>query len=269
MKCDYCKNETNGSYGTGRFCNHTCQAKYAWKLAGKKANENQIKKAKEKKELEMKMECICEKCNKTYIRRNGISNRFCSRACANSRNHSEKTKQKIANTLKKLPDKFCKDCNCLLNRRNKSGYCNKCVSKHRNYTEEQREKLRKIQLEKVQNGTHKGWTTRNIKSYAERFFETVLNNNKINFNREKKVGKYFLDFVIGNIDLEIDGKQHKYKDRKESDTIRDEFLRKQGYFVYRIAWNEIKTNEGKQMMKDKIELFLDFYDFNLSSSLEH
>ena len=32
-------------------------------------------------------------------------------------------------------------------------------------------------------------------------------------------------------------------------------------FVYRIAWNEINTNEGKQMIKDKIELFLDFYEF--------
>ena len=168
-----------------------------------------------------------------------------------------------------MPDKFCLDCHTKLERRNSTGYCQICCRKHRQTSDSQREKLRKIQLEKVKNGTHKGWTTRNIKSYAERFFETVLNNNKIKYNREKKVGKYFLDFVIGNIDLEIDGKQHKYKDRKESDTIRDEFLRKQGYFVYRIAWNEIKTNEGKQIMKDKIELFLDFYDFNLSSSLEH
>lgn len=163
--------------------------------------------------------------------------------------------------LKRLPDKFCLDCHTKLERRNSTGYCQICCRKHWKISDTQKEKLRKIQLEKVQNGTHKGWTTRNIKSYAEQFFETVLNNNKIKYNREKKVGKYFLDFVIGNIDLEIDGKQHKYKDRKESDTIRDEFLRKQGYFVYRIAWNEIKTNDGKQMMKDKIELFLDFYDF--------
>lgn len=41
------------------------------------------------------------------------------------------------------------------------------------------------------------------------FFETVLNNNHIHYEREKHVGKYFLDFVIGTIDLEIDGKQHR------------------------------------------------------------
>ena len=260
MICESCGKETNGKYGTGRFCNHTCQAKYAWKLAGKKSHENQIKKAKEKKELEMKKECICEKCGKHYIRKNGISFKFCSSACAHSRIHSEETRKKIANTLKRLPDKFCKDCNCLLNRRNKSGYCNKCVHKHRNYTEEQKEHFRQIQLEKVKNGTHKGWNSRNIKSYAEKFWERVLHNNKINYIREKTVGKYFLDFVIGDIDLEIDGKQHRYKERHESDLKRDEFLRKQGYFVYRIAWNEINSEEGKQMMKDKIELFLDFYE---------
>jgi very-short-patch-repair endonuclease len=113
-------------------------------------------------------------------------------------------------------------------------------------------------------GTHKGWKSRNIKSYAERFFETVLNNNHISYERERYVGKYFLDFVIGDIDLEIDGKQHQYADRKQSDQVRDEYLRSQGYFVYRIKWNEINSVSGKEMMKDKIDLFLDFVDkFNV------
>lgn len=260
MICEFCKKENDGSYGTGRFCNHTCQAKYAWKLACKKAHENKSKKYNEIYESKMNAECICERCNKTYIRKNGISNRFCSRACANTRNHSEKTKQKIANTLKRLPDKFCLDCGCILNRRNSTGYCKICCRKHNKISDTQKEKLRKIQLEKVQNGTHQGWKTRNIKSYAEKFFENVLSNENINFEREKSVGKFFLDFVIdGWLDLEIDGKQHKYKERKESDELRDEFLRTNGYFVYRIAWNEINSNEGKQMMKEKIDLFLEFY----------
>lgn len=65
------------------------------------------------------------------------------------------------------------------------------------------------------------------------------------------------------LDLEIDGKQHEYVDRKKSDLARDEYLRKQGYFVYRIKWNEINTIEGKEMMKAKIDLFLNFYEFTL------
>ena len=110
----------------------------------------------------------------------------------------------------------------------------------------------------VLEGRNKGWKTRNIKSYPEKFFEKVLNNNHIHFEREKKVGKYFLDFVIGTIDLEIDGKQHKYPERVKSDLERDKFLRSEGYFVYRIAWNEINSENGKEIMKGKIDLLLDF-----------
>lgn len=41
---------------------------------------------------------ICEKCKINQCSNN--SSRFCSRACANSRHHSEETKQRIAQSLK-------------------------------------------------------------------------------------------------------------------------------------------------------------------------
>lgn len=203
---------------------------------------------------------ICEKCGCEHDGSFG-SGRFCSRACANSRIRTDEIKKKVSLKLKRYPDRFCLDCGVKLCKiHNKTNYCGKCCPKHTNARPEIRELHRKIQNEKVKNGTHKGWKARNIKSYAEIFWERVLENNKIEYVREKKVGKYFLDFVIGNLDLEIDGKQHQYKERKESDLKRDEFLRNEGYFVYRIRWNEINTEEGKQMMKDKIDLFLSFYD---------
>lgn len=71
------------------------------------------------------------------------------------------------------------------------------------------------------------------------------------------VSMYFLDFLIGkNIDLEIDGKQHGYNERSEKDIERDEILIKNGYVVYRIAWNEITSDEGSSLMKEKIDRFL-------------
>ena len=74
--------------------------------------------------------------------------------------------------------------------------------------------------------------------------------------------RYFLDFYIEigdrKIDLEIDGKQHKYKDRQESDIKRDNFLISKGYEVYRIDWNEINTENGKKLMKNKINQFLNY-----------
>lgn len=118
---------------------------------------------------------------------------------------------------------------------------------------------------KVKNsGRFVGWKSRNITSYAEKFWEGVLTNNNIAYKREKRILKYFLDFYLEKngiyIDLEIDGKQHKYEERMLHDKKRDEDLRKHGIVIYRIEWNEISTDEGKKLMKVKIEQFLSFYD---------
>lgn len=120
-------------------------------------------------------------------------------------------------------------------------------------------------LERIEQGKHQGWKTRNIVSYPEKFWMGVLDNNLIPYIKEKYVfNKYFLDFFIEKngvkIDLEIDGKQHLYEDRKLHDKIRDKLLTENGYVVYRIAWNEINSDEGKQTMKNKINDFLSFYN---------
>ena len=125
-----------------------------------------------------------------------------------------------------------------------------------------------VQQRLIEDGTHTGWQSRNTISYAEQFWMQVLNNNGIEYRREVAVkhGKsnYFLDFVLEHngklIDLEIDGKQHTYEDRIKSDIIRDLYLTKQGYLVYRVAWNEISSEAGSQAMKEKIEAFLIFYN---------
>ena len=90
----------------------------------------------------------------------------------------------------------------------------------------------------------------------------VLENNNIKFKHNFPFGKYFLDFYIEisnrKIDLEIDGKQHKYPDRQESDIKRDKFVTTNDIEVYRIEWNSINTEDGKKIMKEKIENFLKY-----------
>ena len=136
---------------------------------------------------------------------------------------------------------------------------------------------KKVQQRLIDEGRHKGWQSRNIISYPEKFWMEVLKNNNIDFSFNHVVNKkthlglddnsnYFLDFLInGNIDLEIDGKQHKYEERSKSDRIRDEILTKNDYIVYRVQWNEINSEDGKKLMKQKIDNFLDFYKFQISS----
>lgn len=83
----------------------------------------------------------------------------------------------------------------------------------------------------------------------------ALIKNKIPFEREFQISYdnenhcYYMDFKIGKIDLEIDGSQHAV--RKEHDNARDDFMRKSGYFVYRVKWNDVKTGPGLEMMREK------------------
>lgn len=117
----------------------------------------------------------------------------------------------------------------------------------------------------MDEGRFVGWKTRNIKSYAEIFWHNVLQNNNIEYISEHFLDKkYFLDFYIVKngieIDLEIDGKQHKYKNSIEHDKIRDEYINSKNIIVYRIEWNEIKSENGSNLMKEKIDKFLEFYN---------
>lgn len=126
---------------------------------------------------------------------------------------------------------------------------------------------RNIMKEKVLNGEHKGWTNRKISSYPEEFFKGVLSNLNLPYEFNFPVSKsslgvksssaYFLDFYIQiggrKIDLEIDGKQHEYPDRKESDQERDSLLIQNGYEVYRIKWKNPITEENKKYIESEIE----------------
>ena len=122
----------------------------------------------------------------------------------------------------------------------------------------------------IKNGKHKGWNSRNIESYPETFFKKVLENNNIKYEFNKIISKrslgldcdsnYFLDFFIENknVDLEIDGAQHKLEERIESDDIRDTALINNGFVVYRIEWKNINTKKGKEYIKNEIDKFLEF-----------
>ena len=127
-----------------------------------------------------------------------------------------------------------------------------------------------VQQRLLAENKHVGWQARNIKSYAEKFWRKVLENNKIVFENEHVVRKqalglkdasnYFLDFFIGGfIDLEIDGKQHEYEERAESDKERDKLLKMHGFEVYRIPWINPNTEDNKQKVQKQIDDFLNWY----------
>lgn len=209
-------------------------------------------------------------------------NNFCNRSCSNTytnkhRKHSQETKDKISKSLsitkllkRKNKTLICKYCgNEFVIERNANGkfsaskYC--CKECH---DKSIKEHFHNKRMKEIELGTFIGWKSRNITSYAEKFFIDVLDNNNIKYEINKPLKRehkqsYFLDFYIEKnnikIDLEIDGKQHKYEDRMQSDIERDIYVESKGIKVYRIDWNEINSDNGKQIMKEKIDEFLDFY----------
>lgn len=221
--------------------------------------------------------CFCLNCGKQIPKRQKFCSRNCSASYTNKgKKMKEETKQKIRAAIlkrrkqfprnksgRKLYTNICNNCGApFTSIRIKQRYCSqKCA----NSSEETKQKLKDAQQKLINLGIHAGWQKRNITSYAEKFWEQVLNNNNISYKREDHSTKhYFLDFLIEKngkkIDLEIDGKQHNYKDRKAHDKARDAYLTQKGYIVYRIKWNSLLSEIGKSIMKEKIDDFLAFYN---------
>lgn len=172
-------------------------------------------------------------------------------------------KRKLAYSPKVLINKKCEFCNTdfIARFRKNQKFCsNKCSATFTHSNPEYRKKLRDSVQKRISNGTHNGWNSRNIVSYPEKFFMTVLNNNNISYQHNKKVGKYFIDFAITEkmVALEIDGKQHLIEDRQKSDSLKDTFLKNNGWIVYRIPWKSINNDLGKKYILDEINKFLIF-----------
>jgi len=247
---------------------------------------------------------LCKQCNNilSYKKRR---NKFCGSSCAGKYNNKNRDTSfinenfrlkhreiSIESNRKKYGDKYIPDysydtqkfCICgkelTYNQKvSKNIYCsNSCRAN--NVPPEVNDKIRKKLLERVKNGTHKGWSTRKIISYPEQFFIDVFNSRNIlykyNFpiNKRKDLGldnsaNYFLDFYFEDkkIDLEIDGSQHE--NRKEHDVTRDKNLSKIGIHVYRIKWKNINSKKGKSYITKEINNFLFFlknYKINLGVS---
>lgn len=307
--CEYCKKEIDEKnvYGKGRFCNKRCQL-LSIKDKGRQAAIEKAKAIKQEKTVKKICPC-CGKEFETVSGRKDekkFCSLHCSATYSGnkSRNVSDEQKkivsakmkafyeaypekkaicsinaQKLNNRRHNLkneikpytvkPERLCSVCYTKIKFNNKTGLCQHCLRTTEQGKAIMSKNSKMVADKLIASGKHQGWQSRNITSYAEKFWIKVLDNNKVSYKREMVVkynngpsDRYFLDFYIESkgrkIDLEIDGKQHKYADRAEHDRIRDERLTNLGYVVYRIDWNEINSEKGKLRMKEKIDKFLDF-----------
>lgn len=211
---------------------------------------------------------VCEKCSKITNEKFG-SGRFCSRACANSRNHSIETKQKIKKTLISFYNKETKECiicKKIIDYKNSTNLCLDCL---RN-TDYGKNILSNIGIDAAKTRSENGFIPKWPDNYtiprSERFWAKILKMYNVNFIKELPIRhlktSYMLDFYIEiknfKIDLEIDGQYHNQKSVVEHDLERDNFLKGKGFIVYRLPWKTKKSRSWKKELKQQVYDFMIF-----------
>lgn len=89
------------------------------------------------------------------------------------------------------------------------------------------------------------WKNRYLNpSYAEQWLYGLLDNNHIEYEKEKPFFGFFLDVAVGNKCIEIDGEQHgedtRFPEQIERDKRKDELLKENGWKELRIKWSDVK-----------------------------
>lgn len=111
------------------------------------------------------------------------------------------------------------------------------------HSEETKKRLSIARRNNIANGIGSTWINPSIKrSYAEQYFFDIFSKEGIQFDSNKWIGSYCVDFLFGNYYLEVDGEQHYTEDGIQHDRERDCYLSDKGYFlISRIRWSTYKA----------------------------
>ena len=181
---------------------HLGEDKYNARLAQQKANllkgnetQKQLAKIKQETELQHWVEekHICEKCGKVMTEKYG-SGRFCSRACANSRDKSNIAKTTIRVT--KIPKVYiCENCKKEFSKQKGGGKfcCSECSSIYRS----------RKRYEEYLNDNSIVWGQQHMRNYKKYFLEEQNHCCAICGMKDEWNGKqliFILDHIDGNAD---------------------------------------------------------------------
>jgi very-short-patch-repair endonuclease len=203
--CENCQSGHDGSYGSGRFCSLTCSRSFSTKAKRNEINKSVSDKLKLSGHKPVNKKC--KQCkNKFQVKWAKRKQECCSKSCSIKMKWEDEAYQK-----------HISDCS------------------------------RRYAIKKHKSGDNFGWSTRKKlqPSYPEKIAIRVLDKLNIKYEREFKLGKYFIDFVIHEhkIAIEIDGRQHEIKERKIVDNRKDKILISNGWTVYRISYPKENIRE--------------------------
>lgn len=115
----------------------------------------------------------------------------------------------------------------------------------RKHSEETKKKISDGDKKAHDEGKGHTWKNRYLNpSYAEQWLYGLLDNNHIEYEKEKSFFGFFLDIAIGNKCIEIDGEQHgedtRFPEQLERDKRKDTLLKEHGWEELRIKWSDVK-----------------------------
>lgn len=284
--CENCGKELTEVYASGRFCSKRCACTFAGKKSYEKAIENKedFLKRLEKARSSRTFESIkkfnpssCSFCGKLCKNDNSLRNheRLCSKnpnrqktTFANKEIMSKLDRKSMMTSTKKL---FCCSFCGKEWQTTKTGYKTHELHCHSNpnripgswagrqHSEDQKKKISEASKKAHDEGRGHTWQNRYLNpSYAEQWLYGILEKRNISFEKEKPFKGFFLDVVIGNKVIEIDGEQHydkeKFPEQRDRDNRKDRLLAEEGFSELRLRWSEVRKNP--ELYIDKILDFL-------------
>ncbi len=85
---------------------------------------------------------------------------------------------------------------------------------------------------------------RRMTKYEYRLYAGFLSSLPFTVCRQKVIGDYIVDFLLPSkkLIIEVDGSQHYSEKGRESDALRDAWLREEGYEILRYSNSDVYTN---------------------------
>ena len=236
MICEFCGQEHNGEYGSGRFCSKSCRMKYiASKVKNHKCNWPHHDANNNWK---------CRICNKIFRTRKEMTEHR-NNIHGKVKQWNKGLKNETSESLKKASETYKKHIKEGLIIPYQLGKpipeeVKKKISYSMKKAHEEKRAYYIGKKEKLNGGM----------SYPEMWFENVIIDrfeNK-NFEYNFHVGSYYLDFAWVECKkcIEIDGEQHyRFERHIKHDKIRDEYLKSLGWIILRLPWKDIISDKEK------------------------
>jgi len=211
------------------------------KRCGKKFQQERHRKGycdncilERRKEFRPKTKHICVVCGKEFYPIGGyLKQKCCSKKCKNKLQSIWGTRKKGRHypDLQRAEKRICP-------------ICNKEFKAIKDITG----RFGGIKIKKQRYCSHKCYMKSRLETTPEKLMREFLDKEKIFYKQEYKIGSYWIDFYIPNMNLciEVDGNYwHSFEKQKNRDKKKNEYLRKKGYSLLRI---DEKENFGKEIL---------------------